>query len=125
MPKNSAMHFTTPMQFGLTAGNARKQDAAAPRDDVLARNVREVFKGDTDKKNKGEKGKGEDKAKGKGKGGKDKDTYVKVNGRQICFAYNNGNACDGKCGRLHICQRCNGTHPKIDTKACPKAKKGE
>ena len=27
-------------------------------------------------------------------------------GREICFAFNNGTACDGKCGRVHACQIC-------------------
>jgi hypothetical protein len=33
----------------------------------------------------------------------------KHNGRDICYKYNNNladDACNGKCGRLHICQIC-------------------
>ena len=32
-------------------------------------------------------------------------------GRQICYAYNNG-TCKGDCGRVHVCQLCLKPHPR-------------
>ena len=52
-------------------------------------------------KGKGNKGKG---GKGDGKGPKAKLLTHTPEGREICFRYNNGEACDGGCGRVHICQ---------------------
>ena len=35
-----------------------------------------------------------------------------IDGRQICFAYNNKDqGCDGNCGRVHVCRICTGAHP--------------
>ena len=38
---------------------------------------------------------------------------VKHEGKQICFAFNNGK-CPGKCDREHVCQICFGKHAKND-----------
>ena len=57
-------------------------------------------------------GVGDGARKGKGKG-------KASNGKAICFAYNNGTACKGTpCPLLHICQVCEGNHPKSDP-SCP------
>ena len=55
-----------------------------------------------------------DKGKGKGKGkGKSSD------GRAFCYAYNDGTACrTTPCPFAHICQVCEGDHPRGDPK-CP------
>ena len=112
------MHFTTPCQFslGLAKGNAWK-----PREPESAvEKIKNVFLkptkgGDT----KGDKGNPKGKGKGKGKKGSSE-----KNKRKFCYAYNNGNDCNGSCGFVHACQYCGETHPKV---ACEKLKnkKGE
>ena len=57
-------------------------------------------------------------SKGSGKGSKDWHSRT-LDGRAICYAYNNvGEACNGKCNRVHVCRRCFGPHP---AHKCPKA----
>lgn len=69
---------------------------------------------------RGSKGKGGSKGEGKGSGkGKGKQWYSKtVDGRAICYAYNNADeTCEGACGRVHVCRICFGKHPAY---ACDK-----
>ena len=63
---------------------------------------------------KGGKGKGKGKAKGKGKEKDGKKLHTTTfKGQPICFDYNNGKECDGKCGMVHCCQIClAGANPK-------------
>jgi hypothetical protein len=62
--------------------------------------------------------KGPKASKGDGKGGKGtkgvkNKLAVKYEGKQICFAFNNGK-CTGTCTREHVCQICFGKHSKDD-----------
>ena len=59
---------------------------------------------------KGKDGKRGDRARGKGLKADTSD------GRQICFAWWNGEPCDGTCGRVHTCRKCDGVHKRAD---CP------
>ena len=71
------------------------------------------------------KGKGKGKGKGKDKGGepggkargKGKKSWAwkTPDGRELCFVYNNGNECDGSCGRVHACRvkGCTEQHPAV------------
>ena len=53
--------------------------------------------------------------KATGKGGKSKS----AEGKPICFAFNNGQPCKfTPCNFAHICQTCEGDHPKGDP-TCP------
>ena len=66
-----------------------------------------------EKPRKGPKGgKGEGKGGGGPKGVKNK-LAVKHEGKQICFAFNNGK-CTGNYTREHVCQICFGKHAKND-----------
>jgi len=67
------------------------------------------------------------KNKGAGKGGKNKGDKNKEHrelmsktpdGRDLCFKWNQGHDCDGKCGRVHACRvsGCMATHRAIDHK---------
>ena len=71
---------------------------------------RAAWKGSGTKGGKGKKGhKGDRGDKGKGKG---KLKYRTLDDKAICFAYNNqGESCDGQCGRAHVCRKCLGPHP--------------
>ena len=55
-----------------------------------------------------------------GKGGGKQKLKVKTAANQpICFAYNNGQPCkQTPCNFAHVCQLCEGPHPKTDA-ACP------
>ena len=68
-------------------------------------------------------GGGSGKGDGKGKaGGKNKrgDYNTTPDGKQICFKFNNREACDGSCGRVHVCQRCLDTgHGVVDCRVPP------
>ena len=70
---------------------------------------------------KGDKGGKGKKGKGKGKG--PRTSFATPDGRQICFSYNNqGQECDGSCGRVHCCQICFSVeHGKY---ACPQSTQG-
>ena len=139
------LHFTTPCQFalGIRANNQmggqndhyrRQQFPALMDGEVAANNIRNVFQ--KPNKNKNGKGKGRGGANKGGKGNQDKGnggrgqrtTHMggkassKKNGRGVCYAYNNGNPCDGQCGFLHTCQKCGGDHAKVSP-LCPQNKK--
>ena len=56
-----------------------------------------------------------------GKGGGKQKLKIKTTADQkpICFAFNNGQACkQSPCNFAHVCQLCEGPHPKTDA-ACP------
>ena len=57
-----------------------------------------------------------------GGGGRDRggsQLYREHNGQPICYKFNSTEqTCDGSCGRLHICQRCLGDHPR-QSPDCP------
>jgi uncharacterized membrane protein YgcG len=63
------------------------------------------------------KGGGKSGSKGGSKGGKQREhsdeTWETPDGRAKCFKYNVG-TCKGKCGRVHTCLACNGSHPKTE-----------
>ena len=47
-----------------------------------------------------------------------KKLHVKTgDGKAICFKFNNNNKCSGKCGFVHVCQKCLGPHPKSSCKS--------
>ena len=63
------------------------------------------------------KGKGKEKCKGKGKGQHEHLTAKTLDGREICFNYNNlSQSCNGSCNRLHVCriQGCFKRHPMYE-----------
>ena len=107
------LHFTTPCQFAL---NSKPIQQVVRNHTDLADNIRNAFPAIEDRKvpkgkakgkgKKGVKGGKNDKVK-KGKGGKAKG---------VCYAFNNGTACDANCGFNHICQTCKGEHPRTE---CP------
>jgi hypothetical protein len=72
---------------------------------------------------KGHGGKGQGKAQGKASGkGQSKGGYDMVSkapdGRDLCYKWNAGKDCDGKCSRVHACRivGCMATHRAIDHK---------
>ena len=117
-------HFSTPYQIevglaGAGAGKGGKGSAgghfgvtaikdAFGKGSGAASSALEVWK--PQKQPKGGKP-----TKGKGKKGKDgkQKKHFKLNGRNICFAYNKGEKCDGQCGMVHVCQLCLLEHPMI------------
>ena len=121
------LHFTTPCQFALGMARGKGQGNrwnAAEVNDSAANNIRNAFQ-KPDGKNKNRKGGRGNKGggnKGGNKGGQQKGGKGASKQRGKCFAYNNGNDCDGECGYVHACQKCNGAHKKIDN-ICPKNKK--
>ena len=56
--------------------------------------------------------------KGKGKGSNDGQVSKTPDGRDLCYNWNAGRDCDGKCGRVHACRvaGCMATHRAIDHK---------
>ena len=118
------LYFVTPFLANLAAGGGRDgpytkggggKAGWVPKDDAWT-----WAKGEGKGKGKGGKPKG----KGKGKGAKGKPSlhYKTLDGRDICFAFNNREACDGKCGRIHACQICRKTDGHVHWD-CPERKK--
>jgi hypothetical protein len=64
------------------------------------------------------KSSGKDRKNGKGKGSKDDWVSKTPDGRDLCYNWNGGRDCDGKCGRVHACRvaGCTATHRAIDHK---------
>ena len=56
---------------------------------------------------------------GKGAGKQKLKMKTTADQKPICFAFNNGQACkQSPCNFAHVCQLCEGPHPKTDA-ACP------
>ena len=119
-------YFSTPMAVSVIAVEGGGHDHAGHK-----RKLEEIFPAGWWKSNKakgmGNKGngnKGDNKDKGSGKGsGKGGGKGPKVgrfanvpkgvrvssatpDHKPICFKFNNGEPCDGKCGKVHCCQIC-------------------
>jgi hypothetical protein len=130
------LHFTSHLAYGSRGGSSgsgdkdntrQKGDAGEPN----GRNKRKKAEKDRRADARGSKGDGRknDGKKGdrQGGGGKDKSKRgapiskkqllrETPDGRPICFKYNNGDACDGRCGMAHTCQypKCGQDHPACD-----------
>ena len=109
-------HFLTPTMGSLMMRAAEgQQKAPPPQHSNFARpdNKRQKtqFEKRSDNKGKGS-GKGFKSGKGFNKGkGISMNTKTPDN-KDICFRWNRGHQCDGKCGRSHCCQICFGQHPQ-------------
>ena len=101
------LYFTTPLALGT-----KRRWPKTDKDDNKLRKTQPREGGDA--KGKG-KGKGGDLKGGKGTGREQKDKWVwkSPGGRELCFTWNNGQECDGSCGRLHACRvkGCLKDHP--------------
>ena len=105
-------YFVGPLALELAS---RGPSASAPPPPAKWARLEDHVPG-ADKGNKGRDN------KGRGRGGKgslrlgfpSSKGFVFSNtpdGRQICYAYNNG-TCKGDCGRVHVCQLCLKPHPR-------------
>ena len=115
------MHFTTPCQIVITQGAASSGGKGNQWGNPSPWNGPWVDPADKIKnaflKPQKAIGNGKGKDKGGKKGDKKGDKGSKGKGRRkLCYAFNNGNECDGNCGFLHACQNCGGEHPKIGCK---------
>ena len=106
-------YFTTPYQIEVAEARPFQNSGGgkgAWNANASANAIKDAF--ETSQKGK-VKGKGKDKGKKDGKGSGKKRSRTE-DGRQICFAHNKGEQCDGKCGRVHICQICGEDHPLLE-----------
>ena len=114
-PELRERHFITPLAVSAISSAPRARSRSPRGLRTQAPSGKGAGKGKG--RNRGarkESGKGGQKGGQKGgrKGGSKDLHSVTPDGRQICYAYNNvGEACTGKCSRLHVCRRCFGTHP--------------
>jgi hypothetical protein len=130
------LHFTSHLAYGSRGGSSSTSDRDNTRQrgdagDPNGRNKRKKGPQPDRKSDRGNKGDGRnnDGKKGdrQGGGGKDKSNRgppcsrkqllkETPDGRPICFAYNNGKTCDGRCGMAHTCQypKCGQDHPACD-----------
>jgi hypothetical protein len=113
---NNGARSSNQGEQGSNADKSSKQDKAAEKARTRARNaLKKEDARKVDRRGGGKLGKG---SKGDGKGGKGpkgvkNKLAVKHEGKQICFAFNNGK-CTGNCTREHVCQICFGKHSKDD-----------
>ena len=114
-PETRGMYFSTPYQIeiGMRSRPAPRSSPYQPQPQAAALAIQNAF-------GNGSKDKGAGKGKNKGKKGNKGNKGDKMQKRQsrcpstkriICFAFKKGEACDGTCGMLHICQLCLGGHP--------------
>ena len=114
-PELRERHFITPLAVSAISSAPRARSRSPRGLRTQAPSGKGAGKGKG--RNRGarkESGKGGQKGGQKGgrKGGSKDWHSMTPDGRQICYAYNNvGEACTGKCSRLHVCRRCFGTHP--------------
>ncbi len=115
-PELRERHFITPLAVSAvsSAPRARSRSPRGPR--TPAQSGKSAGKGKS-RRNRGQ-GKGANKGgqkgsqKNTGKGAAKDWHSATPDGRAICYAYNNpGEACSGKCNRVHVCRRCFGPHP--------------
>ena len=104
-----ALYFTAHVTLGRQRQGGKGDYQGIREKEPLWKKPRRAGKGD-------DKDKEKTKAKGKGKGkssGKGKQQGYKgglpvcgstPDGRAICYKWNDGDACDGSCGRLHVCR---------------------
>ena len=97
---------------------AAKAKAKASAQGVIKKPKALMNGGLGDHRGAGKQGGGKDKGKGAGKGaGRLK--FKTDGGLSICFAYNNKQPCKSTpCPHAHVCQMCEGDHPKEDP-SCP------
>ena len=112
-------YFTAPLALGAVSFPVERPIApvasSSPGGKAGARQPqRRVFNAFGGGRGKGGGKRGGKKSSGKGAGLKSRTP----DGRDICYRYNNRNeSCDGRCNRVHCCQRCLGKHPAYECSA--------
>jgi hypothetical protein len=128
------LHFTSLLAMGGRGGSSGSgnKDNARQRDDDREANAHNKQARTGNNRHPGKKGGGKGSGKGSGKGGQQNDNnknkqdkgapFSKMkllretaDQRPICFKYNNGDHCDGRCGMAHTCQfpGCGKDHPAM------------
>jgi hypothetical protein len=134
------LHFTSHLAYGSRGGSSStggannthpKSDAGEPGSGKRKRSDRSRAQPGPPRGQSGNKGEGRknDGKKGgrQGGGGNNKSgrgppisrkqlLKETADGRPICFKFNNGQECDGRCGMAHTCQypKCGQDHPACD-----------